>query len=137
MEDTDGRVLQSVRDIFQNLDNHEATIRLVTHNIDHAFSGDAIEKVLNRALTTDVHEDFPVLEGVAAGFLPDGHMFEFRIGDETLRGKISKEISSEEIADWNRQFLFRQVKAQFLKTSVLKNGEVIRHSFKLLDLIDE
>lgn len=133
--ETDNRVLQSVRDIFQLLNSSEATLRFVTPKIDHSFKGEEVDLVLQRALTTEVLEEIVILEGIASGFLPDGHMYEFRLPDDTLRGKVSREVATEEIMQWNREFLDRRVSAKFLRTSVVKDGEIVRHTFKLLQIL--
>lgn len=134
--ETDNRVVHAVREIFQLLDSSEATLRFVTPKLDHAFKGDAVDLVLERALTTEVQEEPVGLEGIAAGFLPDGHMFEFRIDDETLRGRISREVEAREIMRWNRQYLDQRVYGRFLRSSVVKNGEVVRHSYKLIGIAE-
>lgn len=134
--DTNGRIANAARDIFQLLSANDATLRLLTSQIDHSFYKADLDIALDRALSSNVEETVVSLNGVIAGLLPEGHMFEFRSNDETIRGKISREVEAGEIVVWNQRFLGNEVRARFLKTAVFRDGEIARHSFKLLG-IDE
>lgn len=133
--ETDERIVHVVRDIFRHLHQSDATFRYVTADIDHSFSHPSVDLALQRALTTELQEEPVGITGSFGGFLPEGHMFEFQEENGPLiRGRIAREVTAAEIAEWNQTLLGIGVYARFMRTSVLKDGEVTRQKFKLLGI---
>lgn len=75
------------------------------------------------------------IEGQLGGFLPDAHQFEFR--SETrgaLRGGVDRAIPASDLAEMNRTHVNVDAVATLKVRRVIRNGEMVRESFTLLQL---
>jgi hypothetical protein len=136
-ESLDERVLATARDFFSLLRQEGATFRIVAGDSDRSFDALSIDRAAERASLTTLEDDEEALEGVLAGVLPDGHLFEYRTQGERgiIGGRADKSIPSENLAALNRDWLERPSRAVVKTRKVLKSGELVRESFTLMRII--
>lgn len=136
VETIDQRVLGTAREFFDLMRQSGATLRLVAGETDRSFGADAVARAAERATTTTV-EDLPeTIRGQLSGVLPDAHQFEFRASLErgTIRGKVDRALSVEELTSFNRDWVNVDASAQMHVKRVLRNGTIVREGFTLLAL---
>jgi hypothetical protein len=136
VEALDNRIVSTAREFFDLMRDSGATLRLVAGESDNSFGAQAVAMAAERAKTTDVEQAEETMEGQLSGVLPDAHQFEFRTAGprRTIRGKVDRKLTAEELADFNRQFVNFPAKVQLQVRRVRRSGVIVRESFTLLKL---
>jgi hypothetical protein len=136
VEAIDQRLLATTREFFNLMRQSGATLRLVTDESDQRFGDEAVARAAERATSTAVEDADETVVGQLAGVLPDAHQFEFRTADArgTLRGKVDRALTAEQLAQFNRDWVNVDAIARIHIKRVLHNGAVVRESFTLLAL---
>jgi hypothetical protein len=136
VETIDERVLGTAREFFDLMRQGGATLRLVAGEADHSFGPNAVFLAAERATSTTVEDGEETIRGQLAGILPDAHQFEFRpVADRgTIRGKVDRILTAEELARFNRQWVNVEALARMHIKRVLRNGTVVREGYTLLGL---
>jgi hypothetical protein len=136
VETIDQRVLGTAREFFDLMRQSGATLRLVAGQTDRSFGADAVARAAERATTTTVEDVPETIRGQLSGVLPDAHQFEFRASPErgTIRGKVDRTLSVEELTSFNRDWVNVDALAQMHVKRVLRNGAIVREGFTLLAL---
>jgi hypothetical protein len=136
VEAVDNRIVSTARDFFELMRNSGATLRLVAGESDNSFSPQAVAMAAERAGTTEVEEAEERVEGELGGVLPDAHQFEFRaVGPRgTIRGKVDRALTPEELAVFNLRFVNVPARVQLQVRRVRRSGLIVRESFTLLKL---
>ncbi|CAO3406308.1 hypothetical protein [Azospirillum largimobile] len=132
----DERVLSTVRDFFNLMKGDNACFRLVAGNIDRSFDRNAIERAAERAQATHVSDDNEIIIGQLSGIMTEARQFEFRTKSDrgTIRGKISGEITEEQLIEMNRIWLYKPVTASISVRKVLRGGRLKREIFTLREI---
>jgi hypothetical protein len=134
-ESTDQRVLSTAQEFFELMRQSGATMRLVSGETDRAFDSTAVARAAERATSTRVEDTEKSIHGQLAGVLPDAHQFEFRtIERGTIRGRVSRDITPDRLAQFNRELVNREAVGRFAVKRVIRNDDVVRESFTLLEL---
>lgn len=97
IEDINKRVLNSISTFFELVENNEATLRFVSDQIDKKFDKEAIERAADRARITSIEENEETFFGQLDGVLPNGGSFEYKVPGNVIRGKVDRELSTEQI----------------------------------------
>jgi len=136
VEVIDQRLLATTREFFDLLRQSGATLRLVTDTSDQRFGDEAVARAAERATSTTVEDADETIAGQLAGVLPDAHQFEFRTTDArgTLRGKVDRALTAEQLAQFNRDWVNVDAAARIHIKRVLHKGAVVREGFTLLAL---
>jgi hypothetical protein len=136
VENLDSRVLSTIRDFFGLLNDHRATLRLVSGNNDRSFRAQNIARAAERAKITTLDEEDIELPGQLSGALRDSRIFDFRSEDERgiIKGPIGAELSAEDTSRINREFSDRDSLARFRVRRVRQNERVLREKFTLLSI---
>jgi hypothetical protein len=136
VEALDNRIVSTAREFFDLMRDSGATLRLVAGQSDNSFGAQDVAKAAERAKTTDVEQVEETTEGQLNGVLPDAHQFEFRTTGPrgTIRGKVDRELTAEELAVFNRQFVNVPAKVRLQVKRVRRSGVIVRESFTLLNL---
>lgn len=136
VETIDQRVLATAREFFDLMHQNGATLRLVAGERDRSFGAEAIVRAAERATSTTVEDAEENIRGQLAGVLPDAHQFEFRAGIErgTIRGRVSRSLSSDQLTHFNRNWVNVDAVASMQVKRVRRSGAVVRESFTLLAL---
>lgn len=135
VEQIDQRVLTTAQEFFSLMRTSGATFRLLAGDEDRSFGLEAVSRAAERASSTSVSEEEELIEGQLGGFLPDAHQFEFR--SETrgaLRGSVDRAIPASDLAEMNRTRVNVDAIAKLKVRRVIRNGEMVRESFTLLQL---
>jgi hypothetical protein len=136
VEAVDNRIVSTAREFFDLMRDSGATLRLVAGESDNSFGAQAVAMAAERAKTTDVEQAEETMEGQLNGVLPDAHQFEFRtiLPLGTIRGKVDRKLTAEELAVFNRQFVNVPAKVRLQVRRVRRSGVIVRESFTLLNL---
>lgn len=136
VEDIDQRVLGTTRDFFDLMRRNGATMRLVAGDTDRTFSAEAVARASDRAKTTSVEDGDDVVWGQLAGVLPESHQFEFRTLDArgTLVGKVDTNLTPQELAMFNKEYVNLNARAVLKVKRVLRNDAVVREKYTLLSI---
>jgi hypothetical protein len=136
VEAVDNRIVSTAREFFDLMRDSGATLRLVAGESDNSFGAQAVAMAAERAKTTDVEEAEETMEGKLNGILPDAQQFEFRtMGPRgTIRGRVDRKLTAEELAVFNRQFVNVPAKVLLQVRRVRRSGVIVRESFTLLKL---
>jgi hypothetical protein len=136
VEAVDNRIVSTAREFFDLMRDSGATLRLVAGESDDSFGAQAVARAAERAETTDVEQAEETIEGQLNGVLPDAHQFEFRTTGPrgTIRGKVDRKLTNEELAIFNRQFVNVPAKVRLQVRRVRRSGVVVRESFTLVKL---
>lgn len=96
LEKLDGRTFLSLRDFFINLDNSEATLRLVEDINEYNLGSIEIHRARIRTESAKIDEESIEIVGTLVGFLPEHRKFELKIEDkEVIYGTTTKEVAEE------------------------------------------
>ncbi len=136
VEEIDDRVLGTAREFFSLMRQRGATLRVVAGDRDNSFGTEAVARAADRASSTVLQDREEVIAGQLAGVLPDAHQFEFRAGADrgTLRGKIDRALTADQLGRFNRDFVNVDAKGRFYIKRVLRNEVVVRETYTLLGL---
>ena len=131
----DDRVMKAAAAFFELAQQREATIRLVTNEIEHVFDDAAVARAALRADTTELVEAEEEIIGHLQGVLPEAHQFEFSpIGAEVVKGRVDPALSSLELTRYNREMVGVQSVGLFKVRRLKRHGAVTRISHILLKL---
>lgn len=136
VEEIDDRVLGTTREFFSLMRQRGATLRVVVGDRDNSFGAEAVARAADRASSTVIQEGEETIAGQLAGILPDAHQFEFRAAADrgTLRGKVDRALTADQLGRFNRDFVNVEGRGRFLVKRVLRNDLVVRETFTLLSL---
>ncbi len=136
VEAIDERVLGTAREFFSLMRQRGATLRIVAGDRDNSFGASAVARAADRATSTVLREGEELIGGQLAGVLPDAHQFEFRAGGDlgTLRGRIDRTLTADQLSRYNRDLVNLDASGRFRVKRVLRNDEVVRETYTLLDL---
>lgn len=136
VEAIDERVLGTAREFFSLMRQRGATLRIVAGDRDNSFGASAVARAADRATSTVLREGEELIGGQLAGVLPDAHQFEFRAGGDlgTLRGRIDRTLTADQLTRYNRDLVNLDASGRFRVKRVLRNDEVVRETYTLLDL---
>lgn len=86
----DQRTVVSVRKFFQDIDNSQATVRVVEDIHELSLDGQAIQRARRRAESATIEDITKEIVGTAIHMLPEHRTFEFRtLAGQTIFGKAS------------------------------------------------
>ncbi|MDN3563718.1 hypothetical protein ACFQY5_21790 [Paeniroseomonas aquatica] len=136
VEEIDDRVLGTAREFFGLMRQRGATLRVVAGDRDNSFGAEAVARAADRASSTVLQDDEELIAGQLAGVLPDAHQFEFRAGADrgTLRGRIDRALTADQLGRFNRDFVNVDGKGRFHVKRVLRDEVVVRETYTLLGL---
>lgn len=136
VEAIDERVLGTAREFFSLMRQRGATLRIVAGDRDNSFGASAVARAADRATSTVLREGEELIGGQLAGVLPDAHQFEFRAEGDlgTLRGRIDRTLTADQLSRYNRDLVNLDASGRFRVKRVLRNDEVVRETYTLLDL---
>lgn len=132
--DSDPRIVNAVGKFVDFIGDNSASVRLVSNEIDRAFSAELIVHAAERFRITQIEEIDVELKGELLGLLPEAHRFEFReapIG-RIIDGAVAPEIASAELQEWFRRLGFRRCRARMHVRKVERPGKPFRESYTLL-----
>lgn len=133
--ETDERVLGTARDFFELLKQADATMRIVNGDQDRSFNRVAVSRASERAKSTQIKETEEHLPGKLSGTLPNFFQFDFEAeSGETLRGRISRKFTTEDLMKLNRDMVGKHAIATFAVTRVTRNGSLAKTSYVLQHL---
>lgn len=125
LEDCDQRVVNSIVSFFKVLDDNEARVRLVNENLDTSILEKDIKLGLDRASSINYKEGQTTLRGKLIGALSVGHSFEILLEDDTtVKGKISRGITAQEIESWAKTLFGKTVSVDTHFKEIRKNNEI-------------
>jgi hypothetical protein len=136
LDEVDNRVLSAAQSFFDILSKSDATVRSVCGMEDFSFSGDAIARAVERANSTSIRESENKISGILVGALPHAHKFEIRDSttNEVISGIIDRSLSEGQVQEAMQDYLNERVLATVTVKSVLRNGEPIRETYRLLTI---
>lgn len=97
VETLDPRMLVSLRDFFQTLDDAGASVRIVEDERDASLDLEAVRRARLRVEATEVQDtESETLVGDLLGLLPDSRRFEMKLSDsgEVIRGNVAATLST-------------------------------------------
>jgi hypothetical protein len=98
VETLDSRLLLSLRAFFRNLDESNATVRIVEGDRDAKFDAVAIRRARDRVEMTEIEErESNNVVGELLGLLPHQRRFEMRLTEtnEVVRGPVAADCAAE------------------------------------------
>lgn len=136
------RLLISLKQFFQVLDENGATLRVVEADEERVFDSQAIHRARVRTQTTEIRErDTDEISGVLIGLLPEHRRFELRRLDtgETISGWITPEYSKralQQVLTSNEPILGQVWRCRVRIREVIERNRKPRLSFTLLGLLE-
>ncbi len=124
LKSCDQRVVDSIESFFQVLDDNEARVRLVNEKLDKSIYEPQIKLGLSRASSISYEEGQKELVGKLTGAMSYEHSFEMLIDDNTVKGKISRGISAQEIEKWAKTLLGKEVSVHVHFKEIRRNNEL-------------
>lgn len=97
VETLDPRILVSLRDFFQALDDGGASVRIVEERRDESLDSQAVHRARVRVDATDVRDiESDAVVGELLGLLPDSRRFEMKLIDtgEVIRGSVASALAA-------------------------------------------
>lgn len=86
----DQRTVVSLRKFFQDMDNSEATVRVVEDVHELSLDGQALQRARRRAESATIQDVMSEVSGTAIHMLPEHRTFEFRtLAGQTIFGRAS------------------------------------------------
>lgn len=136
MENADQRVVDSAEKFFELIHDEQATFRAIADEIDKTFDEVEILRALDRARSTVVEDTEETTVGRLLGVLPESHQFEFvvEMPHRTIRGKVDRRISSDELEEYLKEYLNGDSVATLFVRRVKRRGELVRENFTLRGL---
>lgn len=136
VEAIDERVLGTAREFFDLMRQNDATLRVVAGKTDRSFGREAVARAADRATSTTVEDTEEEIPGQLAGVLPDAHQFEFRalVDRGTIRGKVDSALSTDQLINFNREWVNVEALARIQVKRVRRNNAVVRESYTLIGL---
>jgi hypothetical protein len=98
VETLDSRLVVSLRNFFQTLDKHGATIRIVEDEHDAMLDATAIHRGRERMDATEIEDtESEQIVGELLGLLPDSRRFEMRLlgTDEIIKGPVAAAFAAK------------------------------------------
>jgi hypothetical protein len=138
LDETAPRVIQKLREFLDVVAKGKAGLRLESGDYRCSMNPIEVDQAFNRVNGTITNEDSIVITGVFKGVLLDSWRFNFATEDNhSLAGKISENLTEEQVVALNKQFFNERCKASLTKTTVLfKNGrERTTHTLEALETI--
>jgi hypothetical protein len=134
VQQVDQRVVDSISVFFNLLKENDATVRVVSDEIDKWISKHSIEIALERAksIHIEVNDEVPI-GGLLIGVLPTSFKFEFRNDrGETISGLIGRELVEANVQELQKVWLYKDCIAIFQVRSVGRPGREPRLYYTLL-----
>jgi len=97
VETLDPRILVSLRDFFQTLDDSGAAVRIVEESRDASLDSQAVHRARIRVDATEVRDiESESIVGELLGLLPDSRRFEMKLSDtgEVIRGSVGAALAT-------------------------------------------
>lgn len=98
VENIDPRMLVSLRDFFQALDEGGASVRIVEDERDASLDSQAVHRARLRVEATEVQDtESETVVGELLGLLPDSRRFEMKLFDsgEVIKGNVAASLATK------------------------------------------
>ncbi|MBW6396390.1 hypothetical protein KPL78_00960 [Roseomonas sp. HJA6] len=140
-DDLDPRTLKSLKDLLEDLNESEATMRLVEGDREVSLDRQSVERAAERASQSRVDEREVEIEGRLIGIGPTRRTFEFRREDtgDVLTGRVDSQLSGaflRRVTESPVEIGERRV-ARMLVRETERRGASPRITYTLLNLSDE
>ena len=132
LEDVSDRVLVKLSKFMNHLATSDATLSIATPKLKHTFSEASIRSSIEKLELTEIRENIVFRHGIVNGILPERHKFELLIDGEIISGSVLKSISSDQLKDWQAEFLDRETSVQLRERALFRKGELVRTSYALI-----
>ena len=134
VEVLDQRILDTARGFFALMKQNRATLRIVTEDHETDFGREDVERGAERAQSVEIEERQDEVEGQLLGVLPHAHRFEFvASGDgRTIKGRVDRGLSAEQLAQFNRRFVNEDSVATFQVKRLRRRNSDAKEVFWLL-----
>lgn len=133
--DISSRVLSHVGAFLKRVNQAEATLRLIIGDREKQFSRTEIETASVRATATELDEESETKLGILEGVLPESRHFEFRTNEGLVKGIVDRDLPSETLVEWNRQFAGEECIARWVTKAIRRHGDT-KVKYRLLGLSD-
>ncbi len=124
LQDTAPRVIGRLRDFLEAIAKGNAGFRMETGDYRCTIAHDAAEDAYERVAETQTVERSLEKAGVFRGVTLDSWKFDFlTMDDEQFGGKLSEDLSEDEVVAMNRQFFNESCIVDLTETTIIfKNG---------------
>lgn len=142
VETLDHRMLVSLRDFFQALDDEGAAVRIVEETKDASLDSAAVHRARVRVETTEVEDtESETVTGELLGLLPDSRRFEMKLSDtgEVIRGTVAAALATRwlELIEGPNEKLVGQVwRTKMRIREVRERNRPPRNLYTLLGLLE-
>lgn len=135
LTDTSPRVIQNLKSFLEVISKANAGLRLESGDLRSDMTPSEAKRAFERVSETHSEDETVSLTGTLKGVLLDSWEFNFTtIDGESIAGKISDELSEEQVIAINTGYFNQRCTATLLKTTVsFKNGRN-RITYQLLDI---
>jgi hypothetical protein len=139
LDETAPRVIQNLREFLEVIAKGRAGLRLESGDFRCTMNPVEANEAFNRVAGTITKEEPVKIPGVFKGVLLEEWKFNFVTQEhQRVSGKISENLTEEQVIGLNRTFFNERCKASLLKTTVLfKNGRVrTTHTLEGLEALE-
>lgn len=142
VESLDHRMLVSLRDFFQALDEGGAAVRIVEEARDASLDSEAVHRARIRVDATDVQDtESEAVVGELLGLLPDSRRFEMKLTEsgEVIRGTVAAALATHwlELIEGPSEKLVGQVwRTKMRVREIRERNRPPRNLYTLLGLLE-
>lgn len=141
VEGLDGRLLGSLRDFFQTLDDRRATLRIVEDEREETLNSEAVHRGRLRVESTEIAEiEGEVVSGELMGLMPDSRRFEMRLDEtgELIKGSVLAEFTKEIVqrGEAGEPLIFKRWRAKVRIREIRERNKPPRRLYTLLGLLE-
>ena len=134
VQQVEQRVVDSISEFFRILKDEEATVRLVTEDVDKWIDRSSIERAIERtkSIKIEVDDDIP-LEGMLSEVLPTSRRFDFTLpGNNIISGTIALSLVDLGLQALQASWLHKPATGYFQIRSVTRPGREPKLFYTLL-----
>jgi hypothetical protein len=140
IETLDPRILVSLREFFQTLDDSGAQVRIVEDDREASLDSISVRRARLRVEATEVRDTDEVVVGELLGLLPDARRFEMRLETgEVIRGAVAGSVAARwlELIEQPEERLVGQVwRTRMRVREVRERNRPPRFLYTLLGLLE-
>jgi hypothetical protein len=135
INEIDERLFKNIRDLVKLVHDDEASINLISDDSQIELVGPSLERAYQRVAGDMKGDEIIILRGKLLGLLPTSRRFEFRSGEEVIRGTVAKDISEEYLRTLESDpMIGHELTCKFRKRTFTDSIDNVRYAYVLIEV---